>query len=143
MKLWKTPILTWEFSVSVICTACWYYMLIKLYFFSYGCCLFCCCCKNQLPPKAKQLKSALESIETYRTQQQDKLRDNYAQQVSIWNFFRELEILQYIARYDIGPKSFTSLKADLSQVINRGFAFNRCLNGTFLWRKCSIKALVS
>ena len=93
-----------------------------------------------MPPKAKQLKSALESIETYRTQQQDKLRDNYAQQVSIWNFFRELEILQYIARYDIGPKSFTSLKADLSQEINGGFAFSR--NGTFPL-KCYIKALVS
>ena len=52
-------------------------------YFSYGCCLFCCCCKDQLPPKAKQLKSALESIETYRAQQQDKLRDNYAQQVSV------------------------------------------------------------
>ena len=53
------------------------------FFYSYGCCLFCCCCKDQLPPKAKQLKSALESIETYRAQQQDKLRDNYAQQVSV------------------------------------------------------------
>ena len=48
--------------------------------FSYGCCLFCCCCKDQLPPKAKRLKSALESIEAYRGQQLDKLRENYAEQ---------------------------------------------------------------
>ena len=31
----------------------------------------------------------------------------------------------------IGARSFTSLKADLCQDINRGFAFSRCLNGTF------------
>ena len=42
-----------------------------------------------------------------------------------------------------GSKSFTSLKADLRQDLNGGFAFSRCLNGTFPWRKCSVKALVS
>ena len=31
----------------------------------------------------------------------------------------------------IRAQSFTSLKADLCQDINRGFAFSRCLNGTF------------
>ena len=49
-------------------------------YFSYGCCLFCCCCKNQLPPKAKRLKNALDVIEAYRGQQQEKLRENYHQQ---------------------------------------------------------------
>ena len=39
--------------------------------------------------------------------------------------------------------SFTSLKADLQQDINRGFAISRCLNVTFPWRKCSVRALVS
>ena len=39
-------------------------------------------------------------------------------------------------------QSFTSLKADLRQDINGGFALSRCLNGTFPWRKCSVKALV-
>ena len=34
------------------------------------------------------------------------------------------------------------MKADLSQDINGGFAFSRCLNGTFPWRKYSIKALL-
>ena len=28
-------------------------------------------------------------------------------------------------------QSFTSWRADLCQIINRGFAFSRCLNGTF------------
>ena len=41
-----------------------------------------------------------------------------------------LILLPYVdARY--GPQSFTSLKADLCQNINEGFAFSRCLNGTF------------
>ena len=40
-------------------------------------------------------------------------------------------------------QSFNLLKADLPQDINVGFAFSRCLNGTFPWRrKCSVKALV-
>jgi len=53
-----------------------------IYWFThnYGCCLFCCCCKNQLPPKAKRLKNALDVIEAYRGQQQEKLRENYHQQ---------------------------------------------------------------
>ena len=55
-----------------------------LLYFSYGCCLFCCCCKDQLPPKAKRLKSAIESIEAYRGQQLGKLQENYAQQVRIF-----------------------------------------------------------
>ena len=41
------------------------------------------------------------------------------------------------------PQLFTSMKANLQQDINGGFAFSRCLNGTFPWRKCSIKALAS
>ena len=32
-----------------------------------------------------------------------------------------------------GARSFTSLKADLRQDINGGFAFSRFLNGTFPW----------
>ena len=40
-------------------------------------------------------------------------------------------------------QSFTSLKADLRQDINGGLAFSQCQNGTFPWRKCSVKALVS
>ncbi|CAB4068644.1 unnamed protein product [Lepeophtheirus salmonis] len=35
---------------------------------------------DQLPPKAKKLKTAIDSIETYRDQQLEKLRENYTQQ---------------------------------------------------------------
>jgi hypothetical protein len=34
-----------------------------------------------LPPKARRLKRAMDSIEAYRTQQLEKLRENYTQQV--------------------------------------------------------------
>ena len=37
-------------------------------------------------------------------------------------------------------QSFTYYKIDLYQDINRGFAIIRCLNGTFPWSKCSVKA---
>ena len=37
----------------------------------------------------------------------------------------------------------TSLKVDLRQDIKEGFVFSRCINGTFPWRKCSVKSLVS
>ena len=37
----------------------------------------------------------------------------------------------------------TKLKSYLCQDINEGFAFSRCLNGTFPERKCSVKYLVS
>ena len=40
-------------------------------------------------------------------------------------------------------QSFTSLKADLRQDINRGFAFIRYLNGIFPWGKYSVIALAS
>ena len=40
-------------------------------------------------------------------------------------------------------QSFTSLKSDLHQDINGGFAFSRSLNRTFPWRTCSVKALVN
>ena len=45
--------------------------------------------------------------------------------------------------FKLRAQSFTSLKADLCQDINGGFAFSRCLNEKFSWRKCSVKGLVS
>ena len=63
-----------------------------------------------------------------------------------WKFFKR----QYIWVWKsinlfqrLRAQSFTSLTADIRQDINRGFTFSRCLNGTFPWRKCSVKALVS
>ena len=47
----------------------------------YGCCLCCCCCEDRLPPKAKKIKDALDSIEAYRAHQLEKLRENYNLQV--------------------------------------------------------------
>ena len=45
---------------------------------------------------------------------------------------------------DLGPNHLpTSLMADLHQDIHRVSSFSRCLNGTFPWRKYSVKALVS
>jgi len=34
-----------------------------------------------LPPKTKKIKAALDSIEAYKAQQLDKLKENYTQQV--------------------------------------------------------------
>ncbi|XP_076070005.1 uncharacterized protein LOC143041816 [Oratosquilla oratoria] len=41
----------------------------------------CCCCRERLSPKARQVKQLLESIESYKTQQLERLRENYNSQV--------------------------------------------------------------
>ena len=60
-------------------------LLFKLIHFllqTYGCCLCCCfCCEDRLPPKAKRIKEALDSIKAYRAHQLEKLRENYTLQV--------------------------------------------------------------
>lgn len=40
-----------------------------------------CCCRGKLPPKAKKIRKMLESVEHYKTQQLDRLRENYNMQV--------------------------------------------------------------
>lgn len=46
--------------------------------------LQCCCCRDRLSPKARQIRKLLESVESYKSQQLDRLRENYnAQVVSI------------------------------------------------------------
>ncbi|XP_042871822.1 uncharacterized protein LOC122253089 isoform X2 [Penaeus japonicus] len=48
------------------------------------CCWACCCCKDRLSPKARQIRKLLESVESYKSQQLERLRENYnAQVVSI------------------------------------------------------------
>lgn len=42
----------------------------------------CCCCQNYMSPKAKQIMKILEGVEQYKTQQLDRLRDNYTSQVN-------------------------------------------------------------
>ena len=43
----------------------------------------------------------------------------------------KIDVFEEINPVDFRAQSFTSLKADLRQDINGGFAFSRCLNGTF------------
>ncbi|RXG51070.1 Immunoglobulin domain and leucine-rich repeat-containing protein 2 [Armadillidium vulgare] len=42
----------------------------------------CCCCKNRISPKAKQIRQLIESVESYKSAQLEKLRENYAGQVA-------------------------------------------------------------
>lgn len=87
MNIWVKPVFRNDvYAFSLIygfSTAAGFLLLTliaKLAFYllnNYGCCLFCCCCKDQLPPKARRLKNAIDSIEAYRTQQLEKLRENY------------------------------------------------------------------
>lgn len=42
---------------------------------------WCCCCKGKLPPRARQIRKMLESVEHYKTQQLERLRENYNLQV--------------------------------------------------------------
>lgn len=44
--------------------------------------LQCCCCRDRLSPKARQIRKLLESVESYKTQQLDRLRENYNAQVA-------------------------------------------------------------
>ncbi|KAK7020732.1 hypothetical protein SK128_018903 [Halocaridina rubra] len=44
--------------------------------------LQCCCCKDRLSPKARQIRKLLESVESYKSQQLDRLRENYNAQVA-------------------------------------------------------------
>lgn len=41
----------------------------------------CCCCQGVMSPKAKQIMKILEGVEQYKSQQLDRLRDNYTMQV--------------------------------------------------------------
>jgi len=40
-----------------------------------------CCCDGYVSPKTRQIRKILESVEQYRAQQLDRLRDNYTSQV--------------------------------------------------------------
>ena len=52
--------------------------------------------------------------------------------INITDITHYLGILDYFSIFkSLWAQSFTSLKADLCQDINGGFAFSRCLNGIF------------
>lgn len=46
-------------------------------------CCSCCMCVNRDAPRSRQIYSMLDNIEQYKRQQLDKLRENYAVQVSL------------------------------------------------------------
>lgn len=46
-------------------------------------CCSCCTCVNRDAPRTRQIYTMLENIETYKRQQLEKLRENYAVQVSV------------------------------------------------------------
>jgi len=54
--------------------------LVHYLLWNYGCCYCCACCHSDPPPKTKRLTAVVDSIETYRIQQLEKLRENYTQQ---------------------------------------------------------------
>lgn len=48
-------------------------------------CMNCCACCLRKKPRAKQILQMLDSIEHYKSQQLERLRENYAQQVSTYH----------------------------------------------------------
>ena len=45
----------------------------------------CCWCGKRMSPRAKQIRNLLEAIEQYKSQQLERLRDNYTGQVRFQN----------------------------------------------------------
>lgn len=58
-------------------------LLLFIKFCRYRLCdkFFCCASRSKRSPRSKQIYAMLDSIETYKSQQLEKLRENYAQQV--------------------------------------------------------------
>eukprot|EP00090_Calanus_glacialis_P009761 TRINITY_DN18168_c0_g1_i1.p1 TRINITY_DN18168_c0_g1~~TRINITY_DN18168_c0_g1_i1.p1 ORF type:complete len:868 (+),score=159.25 TRINITY_DN18168_c0_g1_i1:67-2670(+) len=54
--------------------------LVHYLLWNYGCCYCCGCCHSDPPPKTKRLTAVVDSIEAYRMQQLENLRNNYTQQ---------------------------------------------------------------
>ncbi|XP_037928264.1 uncharacterized protein LOC119662661 [Teleopsis dalmanni] len=55
---------------------------LRALFTKFGICeKFYCCARNKKSPRARQIYAMLDSIESYKSQQLERLRENYAQQV--------------------------------------------------------------
>jgi len=54
--------------------------LVTYLLWNYGCCYCCGCCHTSEPPKTKRLAAVVDSIENYRIQQLENLRNNYTAQ---------------------------------------------------------------
>ncbi|XP_017471438.1 PREDICTED: uncharacterized protein LOC108362800 isoform X1 [Rhagoletis zephyria] len=82
---------------------------------------FYCCVRNKQSPRARQIYAMLDSIESYKSQQLERLRENYAQQVHRIreNCVQQVEWIQssytsqakYLKEFrDMGSTHLTSLK---------------------------------
>jgi len=72
--------LVFGFSTATIFLACTLFgKLLHHLLWNYGCSL-CCGCSSSPPPRTKRLTTVVDSIETYRIQQLEKLRESYTQQ---------------------------------------------------------------
>jgi len=101
--------------------------LVHYLLWNYGCCFCCACCHSEPPPKIKRLTAVVDSIETYRIQQLEKLRENYTLQSQRIrdNYTLQLEKLRenYTAQTkgvrNYSADSYASVKDQYCDNINR------------------------
>lgn len=53
-------------------------------------CCSCCTCVSRDAPRTRQIYSMLDNIEQYKRLQLEKLRENYAVQVSITSYLKKI-----------------------------------------------------
>jgi len=63
-------------------TAITFALVVRLSLYIFWRCGCCICCTDELPPHAKRIKRMADSVDTWRAQQLESLRDNYNQQVA-------------------------------------------------------------
>lgn len=66
----------------------------------------CTCCIREKSPRAKQIYSMLDSIEHYKSQQLEKLRENYTQQVILMGFECWSALLEFYLIVHTNPYRF-------------------------------------
>ncbi|KAG7160643.1 leucine-rich repeat neuronal protein 1-like [Homarus americanus] len=90
----------------------------------------CCCCKDRVSPKARQIRKLLESVESYKSQQLDRLKDNYnCQVVSIKeSCYQQMERIRESYSYqgknlkdlrDYSTQGLTSLRDQYLDQVNK------------------------
>ncbi|KAJ6623585.1 Immunoglobulin domain and leucine-rich repeat-containing protein 2, partial [Pseudolycoriella hygida] len=130
----------WSIVTGIICATAFLLLTLIIQglnrcFRSLGCmehiCKNCCtCCVREKSPRAKQIYSMLDSIEHYKSQQLEKLRENYTQQVHRIkeNCAQQVEWIQnsYSSQAkhlkdirDIGTSHLTSLKEQYYDQLKR------------------------
>lgn len=102
--------------------------LLRRFIHIFAC--FACCKKDQVSPKGRQVYQMMESIETYKTQQLDKLKENYTNQVHRIkeNCAQQVEWIresyqsqmQHLKDFrDFGTSHFTSMRDQYCDQIKR------------------------